>query len=252
MKKGLIVLGIALVAAFLFREGQREGVSTLAKNTGKSLDVQTEKLSNLDNNTNVSSPSQQAVAVQPSPSQTVAEEDPAQMQSREIVPRELARPQAHPKFAKPDSGDLKGNYLFRSSSWKVWTGVRAVPKVNVEPGDEVVGLAAGYAIIRDSAMLGDERNFSLAAPMVVFNENAGKVGVIPGRVEVKLKDARQIGQIEKEYGLNVVNRFPHLRLFFVTSSLQNFDLSKLVTFLKKDKRVEKADLEIVSGNRVKN
>ncbi|WP_413582058.1 hypothetical protein [Bdellovibrio sp. HCB288] len=250
MKKGLIVLGIALVAAFLFREGQREGVSTLAKNTGKSLEVQTEKLQSLDSNTNVSGQTPQPVTPAPSTMPLASVEAPQQMQAREIVSRDQTRQVQ--KYAQPGTEELRSNSILRASPWKVWTGVRAVPKVNVEPGDEVVGLTSGYAIIKDGTMFGDDQNFSLKNPMVVFDENSGRVGVVPGRVKLTLKDTKFMTSIQKEYGLSVVNRFPHLRLFFVTSSLQNFDLSKLVAFLKKDKRVEKADLEIVSGNRVKN
>ncbi|WP_413584730.1 hypothetical protein [Bdellovibrio sp. HCB274] len=256
MKKGLIILGIALAAAFLFREGQREGVSTLANNTTKSLTAQSDKLNNLDQNTNVNSNS----AEKPAPPAKVATATPApesspvqQMQSRELPPPEaMINRKASAEFVRPQSGELRNSFLFRETAWKVWTGVVAIPAVDFDGDGDVVGRSAGYVIVKDSKVAGDDRNFSLKSPMVVFDENDGIVGIVPGRVIVVLKNIELFEKIQKEYGLAVLNRFDHLRTFFVTSSLQNFNLSKLVNVLKKDPRIEKVELEIVRHNRVKN
>ncbi|WP_413575112.1 hypothetical protein ACLVWU_12635 [Bdellovibrio sp. HCB290] len=257
MKKGLIILGIAIAAAFLFREGQREGVSTLAGNTTKSLTAQTEKLSNLDQNTNVNANSAEKAAAPVAAPKVVAASSPEsspvqQMQGREIDPEAMAHRQAKAEFVRPQASELRNSLLFRETAWKVWSGVSAVPAVDYDGDGEVVGRSAGYVIVKDTKGLGDDRNFSLKNPIVVFDENQGTVGVVPGRVILVLKNFALLEKIQKEYGLALLNRFDHLRTVFVTSSLQNFNLSKLVNVLKKDPRVERVELEIVSRNRVKN
>jgi hypothetical protein len=258
MKKGLIIIGIAVLAAFLFREGQREGISTLANSTVKATDAQTERLTGLDQNvsaaTATTKTTTQPTNTQPSASVVATPEPPQQMQPRQRVAREDGQ-ESRSVPLRPDSGVLKENLLFRSNStaWKVWTGVRAVPSADYAGYEgDVVGRYGGYIIVKDSHMDGDDRNFQMKNPLVLFDERMGHVGIVPGRVMLTLKNNSTLAKIQKEYGLKVMDRFDHLKLYFVTASTPNFDLGKFVNVLKRDPRVAQAELEIVSRNYVKN
>lgn len=257
MKKGLIIIGLALLAVFLFWEGQRKGLNTLAKSAASATDSESEQLFTME--TNVGAADKQA------PAQSLSRTSPAQdtgrvsaatppvpqMQARQRVPRNIAS--ARPEQLRPDPGVLRENELFESTLWKVWTGVRAVPAAQFTAGeDEVVGRYGGYYIVRDSTMIGDDTNFESKNPIVVFDQRMNTVGVVPGIVMLTLKDNATLPKIQREYSLKVTDRFEHLRLFFVTASVASFDLYKFVNVLKRDPRIEKAELEIVSRNYVKN
>ncbi|QLY24341.1 hypothetical protein [Bdellovibrio sp. KM01] len=255
MKKGLIIIGIAVLAAFLFREGQREGISTLGKSTVKANDAQAERMAEMDHNINTATgTAAKTESAQPAPTTIVANPPPPQMQARERVARD-EHTNSRPAPLRPDVGVLKENLLFRSNStdWKVWTGVRAVPTADYAGYEgDVVGRYGGYVIVKDGRMDGDDANFEKKNPLVLFDERMGNVGIVPGRVMLTLKDNATLSKIQKEYGLKVMDRFDHLHLYFVTPATSNFDLGKFVNVLKRDPRVAKAELEIVSRNYVKN
>ncbi|WP_413293286.1 hypothetical protein ACLSU7_18040 [Bdellovibrio sp. HCB185ZH] len=256
MKKGLIIIGIAVLAAFLFREGQREGISTLGKSTVKANDAQADRMAEMDQTLNsATATSRKTETAQATQTPVAANpEPPRQMQARERVVRdEIANPRPAP--LRPDVGVLKENLLFRSESaeWKVWTGVRAVPASDYAGYEgDVVGRYGGYVIVKDGRMDGNDSNFEKKNPLVLFDERMGHVGIVPGRVMLTLKDAATLTKIQKEYSLKVMDRFDHLNLYFVTPSTPSFDLGKFVNVLKRDPRVAKAELEIVSRNYVKN
>ncbi len=255
MKKGLIIIGIAVLAAFLFREGQREGISTLAKSTVKATDAQSERMSDMDKNVSAATATNSQPVMVPSQTPIAATpEPPRQMQARERVSRGEGQAE-RPAPLRPDAGVLKENLLFRSNTtnWKVWTGVRAVPSSEYAGYEgDVVGRYGGYIIVKDSQMDGDDSNFQTKNPLVLFDERMGHVGIVPGRVMLTLKNISTLAKIQKEYGLKIMDRFDHLKLYFVTASTPNFDLGKFVNVLKRDPRIANAELEIVSRNYVKN
>jgi hypothetical protein len=256
MKKGLIIFGIALLLIFLFWEGQRSALKSLAKSAASAADSENGKISTAENKVGAAAgqaPSQAAPSLTTEPrAAVVASAEPAQqMQARQRVPRNAVA--NRPEQLRPDPGVLRDNELFQSTLWKVWTGVRAVPASDFTDGaDEVVGRYGGYYIVRDSHMNGDDTNFDSKNPMVVFDQRMNTVGVVPGIVMLTLKDNSTLAKIQREYGLKVTDRFEHLRLFFVTASISSFDLYKFVNVLKRDPRIEKAELEIVSRDYVKN
>ncbi|WP_413557783.1 hypothetical protein [Bdellovibrio sp. HCB209] len=248
MKKGLIIIGLAIVAAFLFREGQREGVSNLAGNAIKASGDHAEKMANMDSPL----PAQNSASNSTTSTSVTPEQPVPQMRSRDL-PTPENRPKKEAGIVPPSPSELRSNVLFADTTWKVWTGTRAVMAKNFDESDaDVLGMYGGFVVIRDAKMVGDERNFSNSQPMVVFDERMRTVGIVTGRVKVTLKSESTLPQVQKEYSLHVTDRFDHLKLYFVTADSEKFDLSKFVYVLKRDPRIANAELEIVSRNYVKN
>ncbi|UYL09516.1 hypothetical protein B9G69_002875 [Bdellovibrio sp. SKB1291214] len=256
MKKGLIIIGLALLAVFLFWEGQRKGLNSFALSSSSIPD--SSGMAEMPPPEKINKKIQQESLALSSSFSSVSPasvaEAPQQMHLR------VKRRGQKPMSEKPLSVDsrfamtLRENHLFSSTSWKVWAGVRAIPArdFSKQAGEVVVGQYSGYYIVKDDSMSGDERNFQSKKPLVVFDERTGKFGVVPGTVLLTVDSLAAFKNLQSEYSLQVRGEFSHLKLYIVSSSQASYDLNHFVSALQHDPRVQKAELEIVSRNYVKN
>lgn len=90
---------------------------------------------------------------------------------------------------------------------------------------------------------------NLNSMQLVYDENQKTIGVLTGRVVVKVKDAFDVDRIAREYDLKLDNVSTEIRTAYLsTSHLENSlgsPLAGLNSTLKKDGRVERFYFEVV-------
>ncbi|MGE5086150.1 MAG: hypothetical protein ACM3MG_07585 [Bacillota bacterium] len=141
---------------------------------------------------------------------------------------------------------LKTN-LVTDTKWKVWSGVKAIPSRSFQ-GDksEVLAVMGGYSVVADESMNGDDRNFSASKPMVLYDERMSRPGIVTGELKVSLAEGVDPEVIANEYRLAVTSGMKNIRLFFMRSKDQIYDLGGLLSSLKNDARISKVELSVVS------
>lgn len=170
-----------------------------------------------------------------------------QMKLREISP-DMEIPVVDPT-GNPNPERLLKTNLIADTKWKVWSGVKAVPSRNFQ-GDksEVLAVMGGYSVVADETMNGDDRNFSSAKSFVFYDERMGRPGIVTGELKVSLQEGADPEVFANEYGLNIISGMKNIRLFFMRSKDESYDLGGLLSSIKKDPRISKVELSIVSRN----
>ncbi len=93
---------------------------------------------------------------------------------------------------------------------------------------------------------------NLNSMKLVYDENQKTIGVLTGRVVVKVKDAFDVDRIAREYDLRLDNVSTEIKTAYLnTSHLENSTgsyLAGLNATLEKDRRVERFYFEVVKTN----
>ena len=148
------------------------------------------------------------------------------------------------------NNDLRPSTLWEKNDWKVWKGVSAIPSKNFK-GDEGTRLGEiGHYVVVQTGANQDEHNFSTSSPLAVFNPNANRPGLVTGTFKVVLDDVQDFQSLVLDYDLRIVSAVPAAKIYYVTSNKEPFDLQATLDTLKKDPRVARAELEIVSTSHV--
>lgn len=168
-----------------------------------------------------------------------------QMKAREINPdRDV--PAVGPT-GNPNPERLLKTNLVGDTKWKVWSGVKAIPSKSFQgEKSEVLAVMGGYSVVADDSMNGDDRNFSATKSFVLYDERMSRPGIVTGELKLSLQEGSDPEVIANEYGLNIVSGMKNIRLFFMRSKDQSYDLGGLLSSLKKDSRINKVELSIVS------
>lgn len=140
--------------------------------------------------------------------------------------------------------------LLEGTGWGLWKGVTALKKIKGVPSDKVLGEVNGFYLIEDISH-NDIRQFSPSQPLVVLNSRLGIAGVVTGVVTVTLKEGASIEALA-HIDVQVLNSFPEIRTYYVTSSQEVFDLQSFQEALVSESAVERAHLEILSRQYEKN
>ncbi|WP_373998784.1 hypothetical protein [Bdellovibrio bacteriovorus] len=191
------------------------------------------------------------VAVESSEKTQTAEiasnQEPAQM-----VPRSRRLPKSERESIKlnTQNAEFSESPLFTDSDWKIWNGVRAVPKNAGQPSAVVVGEMTGFYLVKEEAA--DPSAFSASQPIVVYDARLGIAGVVTGTFSVVLKEGVSPHVLTQNLGLKVLNSFPDIRTYYVTSPQEPFDLKAVQDILKNDPSLESSEMEILSRTYEKN
>jgi len=86
---------------------------------------------------------------------------------------------------------------------------------------------------------------------LIIDENQNSLGVLTGRVVIKVRDLYDMDPITKEYGLKIDNVSAEIRTAYVDASHVG-GFSKLNQNLKTDQRIERFYFEVVKTDWVKN
>lgn len=235
----LIVLGGA--ALYFWNKGASSSVMT-ANTDASSISSSTK-----DNE----STSTATVAVESSEKTQTTEiasnQEPAQM-----VPRSRRLPKSERESIKlnTQNAEFSESPLFAESDWKIWNGVRAVPKNAGQPSAVVVGEMTGFYLVKEEAA--DPSAFSASQPIVVYDARLGIAGVVTGTFSVVLKEGVSPEVLTQNLGLKVLNSFPDIRTYYVTSPQEPFDLKAVQDVLKNDPSLESSEMEILSRTYEKN
>ncbi|WP_374077216.1 hypothetical protein [Bdellovibrio bacteriovorus] len=175
-------------------------------------------------------------------------------QPKSMSPRQPIRDPKSVKGLKTvdtSNAQLEGTTLFTDTRWKLWTGVRAVLKRNGQPQGKVLGEINGYYLVEETAA-NDFKNFSSSNPLVVIDTRLDEVGVVTGVFTVVLKEGVSPEVITQATGLKILNSFPNIRTYFVTSSEEPFNLQSFQDSLKGEASVEDVKMEVLSRQYEKN
>ncbi|KYG60529.1 hypothetical protein AZI85_10960 [Bdellovibrio bacteriovorus] len=235
----LIVLGGA--ALYFWNKGASSSVIT----------ANTEASTTLSSAKDHESTSTATVAVESSEKTQTTEiasnQEPAQM-----VPRSRRLPKSERDSIKlnTQNAEFSESPLFADSDWKIWNGVRAVPKNAGPPSAVVVGEMTGFYLVKEEAA--DPSAFSASQPIVVYDARLGIAGVVTGTFSVVLKEGVSPQVLTQNLGLKVLNSFPDIRTYYVTSPQEPFDLKVVQDILKNDPSLESSEMEILSRTYEKN
>lgn len=146
----------------------------------------------------------------------------------------------------PQGEELKDFSLsLADRNWKIWNGITAVPQHQfVNHQQSIAGRINGYILINSPENLSIE-NFNSADPIVVYNERRQVPGVVTGTLSIKINKGVNIDDVLQEYQLKSLDSFPQIRLYYVTSIAQPFDLSQLFKSLQQDSRIDNIEVEIL-------
>lgn len=175
-------------------------------------------------------------------------------QPRSMSPRQPIRDSKSVKGLKTvdtSNAQLEGATLFTDTRWKLWMGVSAVLKRNGQPQGKVLGEINGYYLVEEVAA-NDFKNFSSASPLVVIDARLDEVGVVTGVFTVVLKEGVSPEVITQATGLKILNSFPNIRTYFVTSSEEPFNLQSFQDSLKGEVSIEDVKMEVLSRQYEKN
>lgn len=177
---------------------------------------------------------------------------PQQVTIRKAVPRNAIRGASSAGQNRQVSAQAERSTLFEGTSWKILDGVRAYPKKNGRPTLEITGEVSGFYLVKESTENSDIRNFSASQPLVVFDSRLGVVGVVTGVFSVTLKEGVSSEILTQAAGIKVLNSFPGIRTYFITSVAEPFDLQAFQESLKNETDIELVHVEILSRQYEKN
>lgn len=175
-------------------------------------------------------------------------------QPRSMSPRQPIRDPKSVKGLKTvdtSNAQLEGTTLFTDTRWKLWTGVSAVVKRNGQPQGKILGEINGYYLVEEAAA-NDFKNFYSANPLVVIDTRLDEVGVVTGVFTVVLKEGVSPEVMTQATGLKILNSFPNIRTYFVTSSEEPFNLQSFQDSLKGEASIEDVKMEVLSRQYEKN
>ena len=157
----------------------------------------------------------------------------------------LPETKATAKQIVPGSRQLAQSSMLSGTSWKVWEGMTAYP-MSAGLRQDAVAEVSGFYLVSKPGLRVDERNYSNAQPMIVFNERKNLTGVVTGSIEITLREGVEIEPLLGAFDLKVVGQLPEMRVYFVTSAQQPYDLFSLKDRLGNEPGISDVRLEILS------
>jgi len=141
-----------------------------------------------------------------------------------------------------------------NQEYQILTGVRAVESLSDEQPQQTLTRMGGGKLIETkgpfvvfSAPEQSQASVTSVNGMsypTAFNPYTGGIGIVPGTLNVKLKNSANVAAIAADHGLEVVKVFMHLNtVFFRVKHGQ--DVVAAATSLTSDTRVESAEVEII-------
>jgi hypothetical protein len=139
---------------------------------------------------------------------------------------------------------LQDEPLFARTGWKVLLGQRAT-KLNMKPEDSTWHVG-NYAL--NEGISSVESSFEPTSPMVVYDARRKIPGVVTGTFVVTLRTASEPSALLKDQRVRVLNSFPEISTYFVTSSQTPFSLTNFKNLLVAKAIVASVEIEVLSRN----
>jgi hypothetical protein len=140
--------------------------------------------------------------------------------------------------------------LFPGGRWQVMPKMTALSPARMSQlgysKQMAKGQVSGYYLFAGPGFDSQERAFIVDQPMIVRNERTGDLGVVTGSLQVTLNDNNSLEILLTSYNLKVLNAFPHLKTYVVTSQFSPFDLLELSQRLARDSEVVAIEVEVLS------
>lgn len=173
------------------------------------------------------------------------------MTSRKEVPQSYIRGTSSVNLNAENTQHEKSSF-FEGTPWEIWVGVRAYSKKNGRPQAKVIGEVNGFYLVEESAQNIDVRNFSSSHPLVVIDSRLNVAGVVTGVFSVTLKEGVSPEIVTQASGIKILDSFPGIRTYFITSASDPFDLQAFQDSLKSEIDIENVHAEILSRQYEKN
>jgi len=145
--------------------------------------------------------------------------------------------------------------------YQILPGVRAVESLlNEQPqqtltrmgGDKLIETKGPFVVFSTPVQSQSSvTTVNVTSYTTVFNPRTGGVGIVPGTLNVKLKNSENAAAIASDHGLEVVRVFAHLQTAFYRVK-PGQDVVAAVVSLASDSRVDSAELEVIEHMNVPN
>jgi len=111
-------------------------------------------------------------------------------------------------------------------------------------GDKLIETKGSFIVYSVQQNTGSMVTINGATYPTAFNMRTGVVGIMPGTLNVKLKNTANTAAVAADYGLEIVRVFAHLKTaYFKIKPGQ--DVVSIVTALMADTRVARAEIEVI-------
>ncbi|MEN0058476.1 MAG: hypothetical protein AAGB31_06550 [Bdellovibrio sp.] len=152
-------------------------------------------------------------------------------------------------FIDTSSIEVESAEIFAGTPWKIWKGARAMLRAQAQQrGLPVVAEVSGYSISLEPNNEVNVREFSPDQGLVVVNSRTQVAGVVTGTFGVVLREGFTVEKVFPAEGVKILDSFPEIRTYYVTSAITPFDLQTFQSVLQSQPGVEKVHMEILSRN----
>lgn len=174
--------------------------------------------------------------------------DQPKTMSRGAIPKNFG--QAQSAQVSTENVQFVESTLLEETPWKVWKNVKAVP-LDIATAEKNLGSLNGYNLVEAASDV-DLHNFSRGQALVVYDPRLNNVGLVTGIFSVTLKEGISEDVLTQASGLKILNSYPNIRLYYVTSEQSPFDLLAFQSALKKEPAFENVQLMVEGRPRGKN
>lgn len=162
-------------------------------------------------------------------------------------------------FAEDINKTIKDQYLKDASSvqgdWKVLPSLMAVPKKSSSHFNQAdkVATKSSFEIYKNKPTINGLSSKQTALALVnnietlpiVYNENRKTLGMLTGKMVLKLKDMNDLDSLVSDMGATISSAYPHLK-YAIIKFKRGADLKNVLDTWNNDNRIEKLELEILS------
>ncbi|MGZ3772898.1 MAG: hypothetical protein ACXVCN_04275 [Bdellovibrio sp.] len=186
-------------------------------------------------------------------SKSLSNSNQLKMGLRREVPENAIRGASSVDASEITNAKVEKPTLLENTPWKIWLGVRAFSKKNGKPESKILGEVNGFYLVEDSTMtMNNIKSFSPTQLTVVIDSRRNAVGVLTGVFSIILKEGISSEILTQLPDVKIINSFPKIRTYYVTSTNEPFDLQTFQGKLKQMPDIESVQPEILSRQYEKN
>ncbi len=170
--------------------------------------------------------------------------------------KKIRAPKLKPEvsFRSIATQELRQHQISRlGSNWQWVVNLSAVPK-HLYKGSlrDSFGEANNHILYENRVNVSSPDAFFSENPLVLYNQNRQKYGLLTGIFITTAKSAEDFKKILEDPNFEVVNSFQNLRLVFLKPVQSPFNFNEYALVLSADQRVSQVEYEILNMNWVKN
>ena len=136
--------------------------------------------------------------------------------------------------------------------WQIWSTAKAFLPDQTTAADNVVARLSRYNIVETGTHFASLSDFQRTSPVVVFDQRLKKPGIVTGLIKIGCDQKSLLETFLIHVDAEIIQSFEDIRLYYVTSKQNAFNLEVLYATLKKQQFVTSIELDILDRGYEKN